>query len=235
MRLDEIPRNYDRASRYYDRLTDLVFGGLLRIEKYRERTVSLLDPGDGDVVLDVGCGTGRNLPLLIPRIGERGRIVALDYSAGMLEKARERARAQGWTNVETLRGDAVRLDGVEAPVDALISVWCYGIVYDLEAALTRAVDVLRPGGRLAVMDFGRTRPERGPLRWLYPVYAALLRRAGIDTAEDLDDARLREKWERGRRLLRSRLTDVVEETYLLGTGLILAGRRPTSAGDAGSA
>ena len=76
------------------------------------------------------------------------------------------------------------------------------------------------------MDFFRSRPDRGPLRWLYPVYSFVLKRAGIDTAEDLDDAGLRARWERGRKFLEGRLVGLQEERYLQGTGLILAGRRP---------
>lgn len=51
-------------------------------------------------------------------------------------------------------------------VDALVSVWCYGIVYDFEAALRRAVEVVRPGGHLAVMDFAAARAEHGWARAL---------------------------------------------------------------------
>lgn len=226
MRLSEVSSNYDRASKYYDRLTDLVFGRILGLEKYRDRTVELLGELQGATVVDVGCGTGRNLPLLVPRLGASGRIVGVDYSEGMLERARERVAAHGWRNVELLRGDAVTLEDVPEPVDAVVSAWCYGIVYDLEAALHRAVDLLRPGGRLAIMDFGKARPDRGLLRWLYPVYSFALKRAGIDTAEDLDDARLRARWTRGREVLRARLRDVHVEHYFQGTGFILAGRKP---------
>lgn len=226
MRLEEVPLNYDRAARWYDRLTDIVFGRILGLEKYRERTIDLLGDLRGSTVLDVGCGTGRNFPLLVPRLGEHGRIIALDYSEGMLEQARRRVEARGWRNVELVRGDAAKLEGVPEPVDAVVSVWCYGIVYDLEAALSRAVDVLRPGGRIAIMDFQRSRPDRGPLRWLYPLYSLALQRAGIDSAEDLDDAKLQAKWERGRRLLRARVRNLREETYSQGTGIILVGEKP---------
>jgi ubiquinone/menaquinone biosynthesis C-methylase UbiE len=226
MELDEIPQNYDRAAPYYDRMTDLVFGRVLSIEKYREQTIDLLGDLDGATVLDVGCGTGRNLPFLVERVGPSGKIVALDYSEGMLEQARRRVRANGWTNIEILRGDAVKLEGVPEPVDALTSAWCYGIVHDLEAALNRAVNVLRPNGRLSIMDFGRSRPDRGPLRWLYPFYSRLLQRTGIDTADDLDDAQLQAKWRGGKEVLRDRLQEFGERTYLWGAGLILWGTAP---------
>jgi len=223
MQLSEVTSNYDRASRYYDRLTDVVFGHLLGLEKYRLTTIDLLGDLEGATVLDVGCGTGRNFPHLRSRVGDRGRIVGLDYSPGMLARARERIAEQGWSNVEVVRGDAVELKGVPERVDAIISAWCYGIVYDLEAALHRAIDRLPPGGRIAIMDFDRARPDHGLLRRLYPLYSKVLQAAGIDTAEDLDDARLQAKWQRGREVLYARLSDVHEEDYLDGGGLIIAG------------
>lgn len=226
MRLEEVPTSYDRAAKWYDVLTGLVFGGVLRVEQYRRHAVEALGEIDGATVLDVGCGTGRNFPLLVPRVGARGRIVGIDYSNGMLERARRRVDARGWPNVELIRGDAVTLENVPDPVDAVVSVWCLGIVYDLEAALERIIDVLRPGGALAILDFQRTRPERGWLRRLYPLYSAALIRAGIDTAADLDDAKLRARWRRGRDVLESNLTGVEERTYLYGTGLLLHGRKP---------
>lgn len=153
---------------------------------------------------------------------------AIDYSEGMLEKARRRVEREGWSNVELVRGDAVKLEGVPAPVDAVISVWCLGIVYDLEAALDRAVDRLRPGGRLAIWTSADPCPSAAPLRLLSPIFHRILEQSGVDSAEDLDDEALRRRWDAGRRLLRRRLDDVYEGTYLQGGGLIIAGAKPAT-------
>ena len=149
-----------------------------------------------------------------------------DCSNGMLAHARRRVQHRRWHNLSLVQGDAVTLEGVPGPFDAVVSVWSYGIVYDLEAALNGAVDVLRPGGRIAILDFERARPERGLLRPLYPVYARVLQRAGIDSAEDVDDAQLRARWSNGRRLLHARLSQLHVEHYLNDAGLIVAGTVP---------
>lgn len=226
MKLGEVRTNYDRAAKYYDALTDLVFDRILGVEKHRERTIDTLGELRGATVVDVGCGTGRSFSLLVSRVGEEGRIIGADYSEGMLEQARKRVRDQGWENVELVCTDAAKLQSIPDDVDAVVSIWCYGIVEDLDAALSRAIDLLRPGGRMAIMDFAKSIPDSGFLRWLYPIYSFALRHAGIDTAEDLDNAQLQAKWERGRDVMRAGLTDLCEETYLRGAGIILSGRKP---------
>ena len=108
MKLSEVSQNYNSAARYYDRLTDIVFGHILGLEKYRSYTIDLLGDLDGATVLDLGCGTGRNFSLLVERVGERGNIIGVDYSEGMLEQARRRIQAKGWRNIELVRGDGAR-------------------------------------------------------------------------------------------------------------------------------
>lgn len=226
MKLADAVRKYDAAAKHYDRFMDLVFGKLLNVERHRERVVALLGDVEGKTVVEVGCGTGRNLSMLVRAVGPRGRVIGVDCSHGMLEQAEQRIRRHGWRNVELVHGDAVELDAIREPVDAVLSVWCYGTVYDLAGALRRAVDVLGPNGRLAIMTFVRASPERGALRWLYPVYRFAVRCAGIDPSREFDNAALAARWELGRALLRDLLVDLHEETYLQGAGLVLAGRKP---------
>lgn len=224
MKPESVSRNYDRAAAYYDRLTGLAFQKLLRVEdRCRRRTVNLLGDIAGKRVLDIGCGTGRNFPFLMPIIGENGQLVGLDYSRGMLEQAHHRVAKQRWRNVTLLQGDAAVLEVGEGLFDAIISTWCLGIVEDLDATLARMLTKVKPGGRIAIMDFQGARPEHGLLRWLYPFYSRLLQLAGIDTKEDLDDAKLRAKWALGRAFLANRLSDITEESYLQGLGFLMAG------------
>jgi ubiquinone/menaquinone biosynthesis C-methylase UbiE len=230
MQLSEVERQYDRASKYYDAFSSVVLGGLLRAERYRERAIELLGDVRGATVLDVGCGTGRNFGLLVPRVGEDGRVIGLDYSQGMLRVARRRVTRHKWRNIRLISGDASKLDGVDEPVDALISVWCFGLVEDLELVLNRAIGIVRPGGSVSIMVFVRSRPDRGPLRHFYPIYGYAIQRSGLDRAGDLDDAKLRQKWRRGKALLKSRLDDYREEHHLLGTLAILAGRKSVDQG-----
>ena len=72
-------------------------------------------------------------------------------------------------------------------------MWCLGIVYDLEVTLDRVVNLLRLGGSLSIMEVWKSLPDRGLLRWLFPLYSKAFRSAGIDSAEDLDNAKLQAK------------------------------------------
>ena len=224
MKLADVQRNYDRLAGSYDFWNRWLVDPTTGIEGLRARTVERLELQRGDSVLDIGCGTGLNLPFLVEAVGDSGHVVALDYSEGMLSRARERVRDRGWDNVVLVQGDAATLSDVGGPFDAVMSTWALGIVDDLPGALQSAVDVLKPGGRLAILDLHRTRAPRGLRRLVDPLLHAVLQLSGVDSREDLDDARLRQRWAEGKDFLREALVDVVEESNVGGSGFLLSGR-----------
>ncbi|MCB9763819.1 MAG: methyltransferase domain-containing protein [Alphaproteobacteria bacterium] len=226
MKLPDVEKNYNRLSSRYDFWSRWLVDPLTDLPALRARTVERLALRPGDSVLDIGCGTGLNLPLLAPAVGPQGRVVALDYSPGMLAQARARVEAAGWAQVALVQGDAAKLEGVGGPFDGVMSTWALGIVDDLPSALQRAVEVLKPGGRLAVLDLHQVRPERGVLRVLDPAVRLLLRATGVDTREDIDPERLARRWAEGRGFLRGALVDVEEEINVSGSGFLLSGRKP---------
>ena len=224
MQLQEVSENYDAASAWYDFATDLILHRLLGMKKQRRLTLESLGNIQGSTVLDIGCGTGSNFSQLMDAVGSEGRIIGLDYSTGMLEKAKRRILRHGWqSSISLMQGDAADLSHIStSSIDAVVSVWCLGIVHDLESALEEILRVLKPGGRVAVMDFRCVEPDSW-LRWFSPIYTFILLKTGIDSAEDLDDKLLREKWIWGRSFLSRRLNEYSESSYLFG-GIRISGK-----------
>ncbi|MDP8969833.1 MAG: methyltransferase domain-containing protein [Actinomycetota bacterium] len=112
----------------------------------RRRAVDRLDLRPGDVVLDVGCGTGLSFPLIEDRIGPQGRLVGVDLSPDMLDEARRRVRRHRWDNV-TLLCAAAR--DAQIPVRADAALFC--LVHDIlrsPRGLENTVAHLKPGARV---------------------------------------------------------------------------------------
>lgn len=82
---------------------------------------ALVEPGD--TVVEVGCGTGANLPHLRERVGPGGNVVGVDVAPGALARARGRIERAGWRNVAVVRGDGTRLpvDGTDAILGSFVA------------------------------------------------------------------------------------------------------------------
>src|SRR5713101_5742665 len=91
--------------------------------------VFLLTRGfDGwDRVLEIGCGTGRNLGHLVAAVGAKGRVYGVDYSEAMLGRAKELCHQRGWHNIALLQEDAVQLNLPEM-VDGVLFSLCYSVM-----------------------------------------------------------------------------------------------------------
>ncbi len=112
------------------------------------RTIERLALAGDETVLDAGCGTGRDAAALLERL-PTGRVVAVDGSVRMLERARERL-AGDLDRVEIVLADLGRPLPFDGPVDAVLSVAAFHWVPDHDALFRHLAAVLRPGGRMAV-------------------------------------------------------------------------------------
>jgi demethylmenaquinone methyltransferase/2-methoxy-6-polyprenyl-1,4-benzoquinol methylase len=151
---DAVRRMFDRIAPVYDAMNRTMTAGLDR--RWRRLTAAaVVRPGDR--VLDACCGTG-DLAIAAERAGAAG-VTGLDFSEPMLERARRKAPGLEW-----VRGDLLALPFGDAEFDAATVGFGVRNVEDLERALRELRRVLRPGGRLGVLEI--TRP-RGPMALFY--------------------------------------------------------------------
>jgi arsenite methyltransferase len=106
----------------------------------------------GAVVLDLGCGAGTDLLIAAQMTGATGRVVGVDMTAAMLERARASADEMGIDNVELHESLIESLPLDDASVDVVISNGVVDLVPDKDAVLDEIDRVLRPGGRLQLAD-----------------------------------------------------------------------------------
>ncbi len=149
-------------ARRYDLINDLQSLGLHRVWKRRLARLSPLGPGRR--ALDVCCGTG-DVAFALARTG--ARVTGVDFSPAMLAVACERASRQAG-EVEFLEGDALHLPFADDSFDAVTISYGLRNLADFAAGLAEMRRVLRPGGRLLVLDFGR--PANRLWRGLYFTY-----------------------------------------------------------------
>ena len=148
--LSTVVDRYNRVARIYASIVEPLF--LIR-PRARRKAVAALGLKPGDVVLELGAGTGRNLPYLIDAVGPSGKVIGVDAAPGMLAEARRLVKRHGWSNVELLQQDAAKLE-IGPDVDAVLFSLSYSVMPDPGAALARAWERLRPGSRVVVMDVG---------------------------------------------------------------------------------
>lgn len=141
---------WSRHDRAFSLLYDLAFLG--GEQSFRDRSAEALALGAGDSVLELGCGPGNSFAELRKRVGETGRVVGVDYSAGMVGRAKSRVRQEGWDNVDVVRGDATTLGIEPESFDAVYAAMSLTAMPDPDAAIREAFSVLQNGGRIAVLD-----------------------------------------------------------------------------------
>lgn len=115
----------------------------------RQRTeiMHLLSPRPGETILEVGCGNGILVRELVETVGAKGQVVGLDASEAILDLARHLCRKG-----EFLIGDAMDLPFEDESFDAVIAVQVFCFLDDVDRAIAETYRVLRPGGRLVVLD-----------------------------------------------------------------------------------
>jgi demethylmenaquinone methyltransferase / 2-methoxy-6-polyprenyl-1,4-benzoquinol methylase len=177
---EQVNRMFDRVAQRYDLLNTLMSAGLHH--RWRERAADRAGLRAGEAGLDVCCGTGDLTIELAERAAPGGRVVGCDFSEPMLDLAREKAEARGLEGVRFEWADALNLPYDAGRFDAVTVGFGVRNFADRERGIREMARVLRPGGRLVILEF--TRPRRFPFSTFYSVWfdriAPLLGRMSAD-------------------------------------------------------
>ena len=147
------PRRGDRMQRleaFYAPQAEHYDAFRARLLQGRGEMIQMLAPAPHAHVVELGCGTGANLIHLADRLDHLGRLDLVDLCPSLLEKARQRVRP--YRNVEVIQADACTYQP-DGPVDCVYFSYSLTMIPDWRRALDNALCMLRPGGRLGLVDF----------------------------------------------------------------------------------
>ncbi len=138
----------------------------------------------GEAVLDLGSGAGFDCFLAARQVGETGRVIGVDMTPDMVDKARKHARTGGYSNVEFRLGEIENIPAADACVDVVISNCVINLSSNKGRVFREAFRVLRPGGRLAISDVIATAPLPEEVRGDLALYSSCV--AGALTIDELE-------------------------------------------------
>lgn len=205
------------------RLYDLVAVRTPGIRAVRRAAVDQLNAQPGDTVVEMGTGSGANLPILREAVGPEGRVVGVDVSPGVLGVARDRIDSHGWQNVHVVRGDATRPPLETSAVDCVFASLVVGMFDEPAAVVDSWADLVGPGGRIGLFDLARSSQRRArPLNGLFRLFVTTANPKSVrKSAEPL--GRLDRRVAAAHRRLGERCSDATHETRGLGFARLSGG------------
>jgi demethylmenaquinone methyltransferase / 2-methoxy-6-polyprenyl-1,4-benzoquinol methylase len=157
---------FDRIAGVYDLMNTAMTAGMHH--RWRQRAADLAELAPGGAALDVCCGTGDLALELSGRVGPKGSVLGCDFSERMLDAARSKAAGRGASNVRFDWADALELPYEVDSFDAATIGFGARNLSDLDRGLAELVRVLRPGGRLVILEI--TQPQRPPLSVFFSLW-----------------------------------------------------------------
>jgi demethylmenaquinone methyltransferase/2-methoxy-6-polyprenyl-1,4-benzoquinol methylase len=161
----QVARMFDAISGKYDFLNHFLSLGI--DIRWRKKAIRLLADGKPNYILDVATGTG-DFAIEALKLNP-DKIIGVDISEGMLEIGRKKMKANGYeSTIELMSADSENLPFEENKFDAVIVAFGVRNFENLEKGLTEMLRVIKPGGRVVVLEFSK--PRLFPLKQLYSFY-----------------------------------------------------------------
>lgn len=193
---------YDSAVHRFDHFAWFGFN----ISSWRAAAIASLNLKPGDTVVDIGCGTGLNFPLLHQAVGPEGSIIGVDLSDEMLQQARARASAIQSDNIHLVCADAAQF-AYPPQVAGVLSTFALILVSNGDRAVGNACRALASEGRLVVLDMAW--PNFCPLWWRHVLF--FLQKYGV-TKEILH----RRPWETVQQTMQGSLRCITQQSFWFG-------------------
>ncbi len=159
----ETPELFNRIARQYDFWSNLISAEGIRAWHHVALEAMRIEPGNS--VLDVGCGTGTNTLAMAVRAGSQGQVVGLDPSAAMLDVGRARIVPDQAAPIAWVMGHGENLPFADGQFDAVSAQFSLRNMENWPLGLTEMVRVLKPHGRLLVLDVVQPLTTGGALAW----------------------------------------------------------------------
>ncbi len=145
---------YDVFSGFYNTFVEPHY------KKARKFGSESLNLKEGDVVLDLACGTGPNFKHLSPAVGSSGTVIGLDYSKGMISRAEKEIVKNDWKNIQLIQEDAKALNrelideicGRKIRINSVIVVLGLSVIPNYEEVFRNTFDLLEPNGTYTIID-----------------------------------------------------------------------------------
>ncbi|WP_254763796.1 class I SAM-dependent methyltransferase [Natrinema marinum] len=214
---------YGRWARLYDLIARRTPG----IARLRRRAAAACRLEPGDTVIEMGCGTGANLPVLRERVGPEGTVIGIDFTGPVLERAR--AATAAYDNVHVVQGDATQppvgaaLEDDE--IDAVLATFVVGMLADPAGAVDDWCDLVGPDGTVVLANAARSDAWYAP-----PVNAVFRAIVVLSTPpttqlryENEPHIRLDEKIDAAHARLRERAVAVADESHVFGVVRVTGG------------
>jgi len=165
---DLVANVFHSVANRYDLMNDLMSLGIHRL--WKRYAIELASVREGQTILDLAAGTGDLAKLMAPKVGKSGKIILSDINDSMLMVGRDRMTDSGFIgNIEYVQANAESLPFKDKQFDCVTLAFGLRNVTDKDAALRSIYRVLKPGGRLLVLEFSK--PTHSLLEKVYDEYS----------------------------------------------------------------